>query len=423
MAKAATTKFYNKLEMWDLKKLIPYDKNPRLHTGEQIEQICESIHEFGFTNPILVDSDNGIIAGHGRLEAAKKLRLKKVPVIVLDGLSDSQRRAYIIADNKLALNASWDDDLLAQELEALTEDGFDTSLIGFDENEIEEFLNMDVSTQIEAEMQTTGEDVLPEPKKEVIAKPGDIWELGRHRLMCGDACNLDHVNILMDGKKADVIFTDPPYGVRYSEKTEYLNKNLKAGNKVHKEIENDDKTPEEMKDFWYKAFSNMYVHSKSGMSYYMTCPPGSDLLLYFIDSLKNAGFQFRHILVWVKNTHVPGRCDYHYRHEPILYGWTKGSHSFYGGHTQTSVWDIKKPRVSLHHPTMKPVELVLKAIYNSSMKNEILLDVFGGSGTSLIACEKSGRRCFMMELTPGYTDLIIRRWENYTGKTAKRITS
>lgn len=397
----------------DTDSLIPYVNNARKHSDDQVSEIAASIKEFGFNNPVLIDKKKGIIAGHGRVMAAKKLGLDKVPTIELSHLSDAQRRAYILADNRLAEKAEWDFELVQVELEALKDEDLNIELTGFDLD--------DVLSNVDTESNEAEEDEIPEPQPEALTKKGDVWTLGDHRLMCGDSTSITDVEKLMDGEKADMVFTDPPYNVNYSEKNRFLNA-MDKGNRVQTDIENDNKLSDEIakEELWYPAFSNMFLNADEYCSIYVTMPQGGAHMMMMMMSISDAGWQVKHELIWVKNNHVLGRTDYFYKHEPILFGW-KEKHKFYGkGEFDKSVWEIDKPSKSDLHPTMKPIRLITNALLNSSKSGDVVMDVFGGSGSTLIACEESKRKCRMIELDPHYCDVIIKRWQNLTGKDAVR---
>jgi len=396
------------IETVNIDSLTPYEKNAKLHPRDQIEQIKKSIEMYGNNDPIAVWGEkNVIVEGHGRYTALRELGYKTVDIIRLDHLTDEQRREYMLVHNQTTMNSGWDIDLLAGELEGLDFDGFD---FGFD-------LDLDDLFEDEKEIE---EDEIPE-KAETRCKLGDLWQLGSHRLICGDSTDVAVIDRLMDGVKADCVFTDPPYGVSYTDKNEFLN-SIDKPICVVNAIENDSKTPEEMYEFWIKAFTVLVTHSADKMSYYITAPQGGDLLL-LLQAVRDSGFALKHVLVWNKNNHVLGRCDYNYKHEPIVYGWKqKGTHKFYGaGKMKTSVWDVPKPQRNDLHPTMKPIELIANALLNSTKEGDAVLDTFGGSGSTLIACEQLNRRCYMCELSPHYCDVILQRWENLTGKKAIRI--
>jgi DNA modification methylase len=370
--------------------LTPYARNSRTHSDEQIAQIAASIKEFGWTNPILIDGEKGIIAGHGRLKAAMRLGLEEIPAIELSHLTEIQKKALIIADNKLALNAGWDNELLSLELEELELEGLDLSLTGFGEEEINALKPEVVNEGL------TDEDAVPEPPPEPITKPGDIWILGKHRLMCGDSTSVDAVDKLMQGQKADMVFTDPPYGVDY------------------KGINNDERSG--LEDLLRQAFANYLTACKSGASCYVF---HSDKCADIFHLVFREFFHFSSMIIWAKNSLTLSRTDYQSQHEPCLYGWmNNGSHAFYGDRKQVSVWKFDKERV-VGHTTPKPVALIERAVHNSSKSDDIVIDLFGGSGSTLIACEKTGRYCRMMELDPKYCDVIVKRWEEFTGQKAR----
>lgn len=402
-----------KIEHLAIDALIPYARNARTHSDEQILQIAGSIREFGFTNPVLIDGDGGIIAGHGRVMAARKLGLADVPCIRLAHLTDAQKRAYVIADNKLALNAGWDDALLALELRELAEMDFDLRLTGFDDDEISKLLDLELG---EGEGQGDA-DAVPEVRPDPISRPGDVWALGRHRVMCGDSTDEASAFLLLEGQQTDMVFTDPPYGVSYADKNESLNKASK-GNCIQTEIMNDHLQGDALGGFFLAIFSTMAAVMKPGCPFYVCAPQGGEQMMMMMMMMK-AGIPMRHELIWIKNNHVLGRADYHYKHEPILYGWKEGAgHPWYGERDKFSTWHVDKPLQSKLHPTMKPVELVEIAIKNSSKRGDTVLDLFGGSGSTLIACEKTARGARLMELDPRYVDVIVRRWQDFTGQRA-----
>jgi len=375
-------------------KLIPYVRNSRTHSDAQIAQIAASIKEFGWTNPILVDAENGIIAGHGRLMAARKLGYKEVPVIELKDMTETQKRAYVIADNQLALNAGWDFSLLSLEVADLKDNDFDLDLLGFDPKELEKLLEPE---EVEG---LTDEDEVPEVPVEPKTKLGDIYQLGNHRLMCGDSTSIDAVEKLMDGQKADMVFTDPPYGVDY------------------KGINNDDRGG--LEELLRGAFGNYFATSKSGAACYVF---HSDKCADIFHQVFREFFHFSSMIIWAKNSLTLSRTDYQSQHEPCLYGWMKdGKHSFFGDRKQVSVWKFDKERVE-GHTTPKPVALIERALQNSSKGGDIVSDFFGGSGSTMIACEKLGRSSRLMELDPKYCDVILKRWEDFTGKKAVLLSN
>lgn len=399
------------IEYWPLERLIPYTRNPRKN-DQAVEQIAAAIKEFGFRVPVVAKSDGTIIDGHLRLKAAQRLKMETVPVVNADDMTEAQIKAFRISVNRMAELAEWDFDLLKLELEDLKDMDFNLNLTGLDGDVISDLLNT-----IEGIDGETDPDDVPDAPAEPVTKPGDLYLLGRHRLLCGDSTNIANVERLMAGKKADMVFTDPPYGVSYSDKNIFLNA-MDKGNRIQKDIENDAKTPTEMKDFWVTVFSNLHLSTTDKASYYVTGPQGGELMMMM--SLDLSGWQLKHMLIWAKNNHVLGRCDYHYKHEPILYGWKqKGIHEFYSDASNVSVWNIDKPLKSGLHPTMKPIEIMEKAINNSTKSGQIVLDLFLGSGSTLIACEKTGRTCYGAELDAQYCDVIVARWEKFTGKKAE----
>lgn len=413
-----------KIEYIKTSSIKNYAQNARTHSDEQISQLVRSITEFGFTNPILIDEDGELIAGHGRTMVAKEAGLDKIPAIRLKGLSPEQIKALRIADNQLALNSGWDADLLALEIESLSDAGFDLDLIGFDDGELDKLLNeagfieSPVREQYEESQRQREEDpsaVHPEvaddgqiiePPANPVTKLGDIWILGRHRLMCGDSTSAEELTKLMDGHKADLWLTDPPYNVAYEGKTEDA-----------LTIENDS-----MSDLDFRKFlSDCYVAADANMK------PGASFYIWHADSegynfrgaAFDIGWQVRQCLIWAKNTMVLGRQDYQWKHEPCLYGWKSGAaHNWYSDRTQTTILEFKKPQRNGEHPTMKPIELFEYQMMNSSKQGDAVLDSFGGSGTTLIAAENNNRRAYIMELDPKYCDVIIKRWETLTGKNA-----
>ena len=381
--------------------LIPYARNARTHSPEQVAQIAASIREFGWTNPVLVDGENGIIAGHGRVLAARKLSLDEVPVIELAHMSETQKRAYIIADNKLAEQAGWDAELLALELGELQADGFDLDLLGFDESELGDLLELDPKAGL------TDDDAAPELQDAPVSQPGDVWRLGNHRVMCGDSLSLDDVAQLMDGHKADLIVTDPPYNVAYE-----------GGTADKLTIKNDSMSGEAFYRFLLDAYTAMFASAKDGSGIYVFHADSEGV--NFRKALTDAGFKLAQCCVWVKQSLVLGRQDYHWQHEPVLYGWKPtGAHRWYSDRKQSTVWNFDRPSRNDVHPTMKPVSLIEYPVTNSSRGGDLVLDVFGGSGSTLIACEKTGRHARLMELDPRYCDVIVRRWQDFTGQQAK----
>lgn len=387
-----------------LADLIPYARNSRTHTDDQIAKVAASIKEFGFLNPVIIDGDNGIIAGHCRVMAASKLGMDEVPTIEASHLTEAQRRAYIIADNRLALDAGWDDEMLRIEFAELTDLDFDLDLTGFTPDEI---------AALEPEVLNEGltdEDAIPEAPETPVTVLGDIWQLGNHRLMCGDSTSIDAVKLLMDGQSADQWVTDPPYNVDYE------------GSDGQK-IKNDSMKNSEFRQFLVDAFSASFSVMKPGGSFYIW---HSDLEGYnFRGAVIDCGEKIRSCLIWNKPSIVMSRSDYHWKHEPCLYGWKDGAgHLWATDRKQSTVIDfIAKPKHNNLHPTMKPVELIEYQITNNTKGKDIVLDTFGGSGSTLIACEKINRDCRMMELDEKYCDVIIKRWQDFTGKEAVHIES
>ncbi len=389
------------VELWPIDKLIPFARNPRTHSDSQVAQIAASIAEFGFLNPILVDTNAGILAGHGRLLAARKLQLQEVPVIVLDHLTDAQKRAYIIADNQLALNADWDEQLLRLELAALAGEEFDINLIGVDDVELARLLAAQDATEglIDA-------DAVPELPQTPVSAIGDLWVLGNHKLLVGDATNGGDVARLMPGDAADLIFTDPPYNVDYEGYTE---ERLK--------IKGDRMSDDEFKQFLEAAFCSCRAVVKPGASLYVC--HSSSWQREFQNALESAGFEVRCQIIWAKNTFAWGFGRYKFQHEPVFYSHVAGQKDpWYGDKSQSTLWEEKKPAANRIHPTAKPVELVERALLNSSKAGDVVADLFGGSGSTLIACERRNRKARLMEIDPKYADCIIRRYQEYTGKQA-----
>ena len=396
-------KMADHIELKKVDELIPYSKNARLHSEAQVAQIAASIIEFGFTNPVLIDGEKGIIAGHGRLMAAKKLGLKEVPVVVLDHLSETQKKAYIIADNKLAENAGWDEEILASELADLKNEDFNLDLIGFEDQELEKiFANLyDRENEQEAEE-------IPETTEKPISKSGDVWLLGKHKLICGDSTDQKTYQALLGDELADMLFTDPPYNVDYGNTM----KDKARGNNA--KILNDN-LGEDFGKFLFDFCKNALSVTKGACYVCMSSSELHTLQKSFID----AGGKWSTFIIWAKNHFTLGRSDYQRQYEPILYGWKQSNdHYWCGDRNQGDVWYYNKPHKSDLHPTMKPVELCKRAILNSSKTDDIILDCFGGSGSTLIASEQTNRRCRMIELDQKYVDVIVKRWQNLTGKDA-----
>ena len=396
----------NKIEQWPTAKLLPYSRNARTHSAEQIAQIAASIVEFGFSNPILCGSDGVIVAGHGRWAASQKLGLELVPVVVLDHLSPTQRRALVIADHRIAENAGWDDAMLRVELDALRDDDFDLSLTGFDTDALADLFEGEEGV----DTGQTGDDEVPESHATVISRPGDVWLLDGHRVLCGDATKAADYKALLGDELADMTVTDPPYGVNYSNSA----KDKMRG--TNRPILNDN-LGSEFAPFLLATCQNILAVTKGAVYIAMS----SSELDTLQSAFRAAGGKWSTFVIWAKNTFTLGRADYQRQYEPILYGWKDGAqHYWCGARDQGDVWQIKKPHKNDLHPTMKPVELMERAVVNSSKTRDIVLDPFGGSGTTVIACEKSGRRARIIELDPKYVDVIVRRWQDWTGKLASR---
>jgi DNA modification methylase len=408
------------VQFWPVDRLLPYARNARTHSPEQVAQVAASMREFGWTNPILVGADNIIIAGHARLLAARKLGFVEVPVIVLDHLTETQRRALVLADNKLALNAGWDEEMLRVELEALKNEKFDLDIVGFSSDELDVLL-------VDPDQPASGltdDDAAPAPPQVATTVVGDVWIMGEHRLLCGDAAILADVEKVLAGGLADMVWTDPPYGVAVASRV-----GIKGGSSAEarelgtqNKIANDDLSIQELTELLRVAFGNLLVATRKGACWYVTAPHGPMGLAFSI--ALNEIEVWRHSLVWVKDSLVMSRMDYHYRHEPIYYGWTPGgTHNPVPTRDQDTVWECPRPKRSIEHPTMKPVALVERAIRNSSKVHDAILDTFAGSGTTVIACEKSGRQARVIEIDPRYCDVICRRWQEWAGKPARHEES
>jgi site-specific DNA-methyltransferase (adenine-specific) len=389
-----------KIEFVDLATLIPFAKNSRTHDDAQVAQIAASIKEFGFTNPVLVDEINGIIAGHGRVMAARKLKLTEVPCIRLAHLTDAQKRAYVIADNKLALNAGWDAAMLKLELADLKALNFDLDLTGFSADEIDDLLAEEGTQGL------TDPDDTPEPPVEPVTRLGDVWVCGPHRVMCGSSLEQTAVDKLCAGQAVDMLLTDPPYNVAYTGKT-----------KDALTIKNDSMDDQSFRDFLRDAFVSADTVMKAGAVFYIWHADSEGY--NFRGACKDANWTVRQCLIWRKNHMVMGRQDYHWQHEPCLYGWKEGAaHLWAADRKQTTILDFDRPSRNESHPTMKPVALFEYQLLNNTKGGDIVLDNFGGSGTTLIAAEKNGRVARLMELDPKYVDVIVKRWEQFTGKKA-----
>lgn len=389
-----------KVENWDIDKVKPYDKNPR-NNDDAVEATANSIREFGWQQPIVVDKDGVVIVGHTRLKAAHKLGMDKVPVVVANQLTDEQVKAYRLADNKVGELADWDFGLLDDELAGI--DDLDMSDFGFTDAELDAALGDD-----DGEAQDDGFD--EEPPEEPTSKLGEVYQLGRHRLMVGDSTDSAQVETLMGGQKADLLLTDPPYNVAYEGKT-----------KEKLKIKNDHQASDEFYGFLLKVFTAAADNLKAGAAFYVWY--ASSEVVNFVSAAEAAGLSVREELIWKKNSMVLGRQDYQWQHEPCLYGWmSNGSHAWYSDRKQTTVLNFDKPNASKLHPTMKPIPLFDYQIKNSSKEGDNVLDLFGGSGTTMIACEQDNRNAYLMELDPRYVDVIINRWEEFTGKKAVKIS-
>ncbi len=383
-----TTKF----EQVPIDKLVPYARNARTHSKEQIAQLRASLREFGFVSPAVIDSKYNILVGHGRVQAAREEGYTTVPCVFAENLTDAQKRAYILADNQLALGAGWDEEMLSVELSDLQDESFDLSLLGFDSDELEKLMDDGSGKDVEND----DFDLSAALEKASFVERGDIWTVGKHRLMCGDAILADDVNTLMGNKRANLIVTDPPYGVSF-----------KASDGLT--IENDSLKGGEFYNFLLSAFKNMADHLEKGGAAYVfhADTEGLNFRKAFID----AGFHLAGVCIWVKNSLVLGRSDYQWQHEPILYGFLQnGKHPWYADRKQTTIWNYDKPKRNKDHPTSKPLNLLGYPIQNSSQENAVILDTFGGSGSTLMACEKLNRICYMMELDPKYASVILRRY-------------
>jgi len=392
MSKKTTTD----MQLVSLDKLIPYVNNARTHSPEQIGKLRSSLREFGFINPVIIDRDFGIIAGHGRVLAAREEGITEVPCVFVDHLTEAQKKAYIIADNRMALDAGWDEELLRVEIEALQAEAFDVSLTGFGDDEIADLFGKEKDT-----VEDDGYDLSDALEKAAFVERGDRWFVGRHRLFCGDATNADDVAALMDGNRANLILTDPPYGVSFKSSSGLT-------------IQNDSMKDEEFYNFLRKAFDNMVAHLENGGSAYVFHADTEGLT--FRKAFVDAGFHLAGVCIWAKNSLVLGRSDYQWQHEPVLYGFLKnGKHRWYSDRKQTTIWNFDKPKRNANHPTSKPLDLLSYPLGNSSQENAIVIDTFGGSGSTLMACEKTNRICYTMELDEKYASVILRRYVEDTG--------
>jgi DNA modification methylase len=391
----------SRIDQWPICNLLPYTQNARVHSDAQIARIAASIVEFGFVNAILIGPDGGIIAGHARVSAARKLGLTEIPVIVPDHLSAAQRRALVIADNRLALGASWDEDMLAGELAALQDEEVDLDILGFEDHEIEELL-----AAAESADALTDEDAAPTIPEIPVSLPGDLWLLAEHRVLVGDATVAADVDRLMDNKLADLVFSDPPYNSGYEGYT-----------KDHLTIQGDRMSAEQFAEFLLASFQSYRRIVKACTSLYIC--HSSSWQREFQNAIEQAGFQVRCQLIWAKNTFAWGFGRYKFQHEPLFYCHVKDQKdTWYGNRSQSTLWEETKPAANRMHPTMKPVELIERALRNSSRAGDVVVDLFGGSGSTLIACQRKGRKAHLMEIDPRYADAIVNRWQDYSGKQA-----
>lgn len=387
------------MQLVPVSKLVPYVNNARTHSPEQVMKLRSSLREFGFINPIIIDRDYGIIAGHGRLLAAKEEGITEVPCVFVDYLTEAQKKAYILADNRMVMDAGWDEELLRVEIEALQGEAFDVSLTGFDEMELADLFKDGSDSGAEDD----DYDLSAALEKAAFVERGDIWTVGRHRLMCGDATSAEDVGALMDDRKANLILTDPPYGVSFKSSSGLT-------------IQNDSMKNEEFYNFLLSAFENMADHLEKGGAAYVfhADTEGLNFRRAFID----AGFHLAGCCIWVKDSLVLGRSDYQWQHEPVLYGFMQnGKHPWYSDRKQTTIWNFAKPKRNANHPTSKPLDLLGYPIGNSTQENAIVIDTFGGSGSTLMACEQINRTCCTMELDEKYASVILRRYVDDTGDT------
>ena len=378
------------MQLVNIDRLVPYQNNARTHSPEQINKLRASLREFGFINPVIIDRDFGVIAGHGRIAAARAEGITELPCVFADHLTEAQKKAYILADNRMALDAGWDEDMLRVEIEALQGADFDLMLTGFDDKELVDFFGTGNDDAKDDDF-----DLSSALEQASFVQKGDVWTVGRHRLMCGDATSMDDVATLMDGKKANLLLTDPPYGVSFKSSSGLT-------------IQNDSMKNEEFYQFLYDAFAAAVCFLGAGASAYVfhADTEGLNFRKAFID----AGFHLAGCCIWVKDSLVLGRSDYQWQHEPVLYGFLQnGKHNWYSDRKQTTVWNFAKPKRNANHPTSKPLDLLSYPIGNSTQENGIVLDTFGGSGSTMMACEQTNRICYMMELDEKYASVILRR--------------
>lgn len=386
----------SEMNLVDIDRLIPYVNNARTHSKEQINKLRASIREFGFINPVIIDRDYNVIAGHGRIMASKEEGIDKVPCVFVDYLTDAQKKAYILADNRMALDADWDEELLKVEIESLQGADFDLNLTGFDEAELMDIFGDDNQNRAKDD----DFDLTAALEKASFVEKGDVWTVGRHRLMCGDATSSEDVSTLMDNTKANLILTDPPYGVSFKSSSGLT-------------IQNDSMKNEEFYNFLLASFKCMAEHLENGGSAYVfhADTEGLNFRKAFID----AGFHLAGCCIWVKDSLVLGRSDYQWQHEPVLYGFVQnGKHKWYSDRKQTTIWNFDKPKRNANHPTSKPLDLLSYPIGNSTQENGVVIDTFGGSGSTMMACEQMNRICYMMELDEKYASVILRRYVENT---------
>ena len=385
----------SEMQLVSVAKLVPYQNNARTHSPAQIQKLRSSLRECGFVNPVIIDRDYNVIAGHGRIAAAREEGITEVPCVFVDHLTEAQKKAYILADNRMAMDAGWDEELLRVELEALEEMGFDLGMTGFDEKELAELFPTEEAKEDDF-------DVDAELQKPTFTKSGDVWTLGRHRLVCGDSTKEETYAALMDGIKANLVITDPPYNVNYEGS---------AG-----KIKNDNMANDKFYEFLFAAFQNMESVMAPDASIYVFHADTEGL--NFRRAFADAGFYLSGCCIWKKQSLVLGRSPYQWQHEPVLYGWKKnGKHQWYTGRKETTIWEFDKPKKNGDHPTMKPIPLLAYPIGNSSMANSVVLDPFGGSGSTLIACEQTDRICRTIELDEKFCDVIVNRYIEQVGSS------
>ena len=385
------SKTTTEMQLISIDKLVPYVNNARTHSAEQILKLRSSLREFGFVNPIIIDREFNVIAGHGRLMAAKEEGIEEVPCVFVDYLTDAQKKAYILADNRMAMDAGWDEELLKIEMEELQNLGYDLGYTGFDEKELADLFGID-----DKEVKDDEFDLTAALEKASFVERGDVWFVGKHKLMCGDATSSEDVAKLMEDKKANLILTDPPYNVAFKSSDGLT-------------IQNDSMDNNDFYEFLYLSFKNMADHLENGGAAYVfhADTEGLNFRKAFID----AGFHLAGCCIWVKDSLVLGRSDYQWQHEPVLYGFLQnGKHPWYSDRKQTTIWNFDKPKKNSNHPTSKPLDLLAYPINNSTQANAIVIDTFGGSGSTLMACEQMNRICYTMELDEKYASVILRRY-------------